>query len=229
MRPCLPANESDCVQEQQTTNWAGVYVDSVTKEILHLQTDGSASLSPGASDDSRSVCLRWRAEEEGALSLFNCHNETFTWPRVGGDLWRDSMQAGKGVGFGAEVATDGDDNLGDGQARLVRDPFGFVFPGCAYLFSMHHWSPRNTVREVRVVINHDGGVTDARNGENIASWSFGGTDPVPGDPGIESWATGDVIVLAIDTFYRQVRGFMSIAFSASAIYRECDICTPSSC
>lgn len=218
VRLCLPANESDCVQEQQTRSWAGVYVDSATQEVLHLQTGGGASLSPGASDDSRSECLRWRAEE-GALHLFNCHGQTFTWPRAGGDVWRDSMQAGSGVGFGAEATTDGDEVFGDGQAHLVRDPFGFVFPGCAYLFSMHQWSPRNAVHEVRVVINHDGSVTDARSGGNIASWSFGGTDPVPG-PGVESWATGDVVVLVIDTFYGQVRGFMSNAHSARARFTE---------
>ncbi|CAM9524026.1 unnamed protein product [Laminaria digitata] len=114
------------------------------------------------------------------------------------------MQAGTLVGFGAEVTTDGDDISRNGKSRLVRDPFGFLFPGCAYLLSARPLSRAGTAHDVRAVIGDDGSVTEAISGAAIASWSFAGRNPLFGS-GDELWATGDAVVLLVDTNYRKVR------------------------
>ncbi|CAM9267501.1 unnamed protein product [Laminaria digitata] len=210
LRRWTPGNASDMAQERRAKSWAGVYVDSATNEVLHLEPDGGATISPGTSAaDTRWNCLRWWTEDD-ALHLVDCDGRPFTWLGVDGHVWRDSMQAAKIVGFGAEATTDGDEISGNGMARLVRDPFGFMFPGCAYLFSMLQRSPRSTMHEVRVVINHDGSVIEARSGEAIASWSFAARNPLLG-LGDESWATGDAVVLLIDTSYLQSLGFAAPA------------------
>lgn len=202
--PCQSGDGSDCDQERWPKSWAGVYVDAVSKEVLHLEAGGGASLSPGTSEaDFGRDCLRWTADEE-ALRLVDCQGRPFTWTGDGGDVRRDSMHAGKRAGFGAVSTTDGDEIFGNGPAHLVRDPFGFVFPGCAYSLSMRQWSQHNTVHEVRVVINHDGSVTDGASGGRVASWSFAGMESLPA-PGDESWAAGDAIVLLLDACYQQVR------------------------
>lgn len=197
------AREPDCVQEQLAKSWAGVYVDSAANEVLYLEANGGAFVSPGSA--ARDTCwdgLRWR-EEEGVLHLVDCHGRPLTWPGVNRNVWRESTHAGKFVGFDAEAITNEDEIPGNAQTHLVRDPFGFVFPDCVYLLSVRQRPPRKTVHEVRVVINRDGSVTEAEGGGKIGSWSFAGAEPLP-CRGDESWATGDAVVLLIDNFYRQV-------------------------
>lgn len=195
--------------------WAGVYVDLATNEILHLDTGGRAFLSPGtAAADTRWECLRWWAEED-LLHVADRYDQPFIWPGAASDLRRDPVQAGKLAGFGVEDSTKLDAGRREGlaytnsthidQMHLVRDPFGFVFPGCMYALSMRPGSSRGTENshEARVVVNRDGTITDVASGGRIARWFFQGGKPLPG-MNDDSWASGDAVVLLIDTDHYQV-------------------------
>ncbi|CBJ27394.1 expressed unknown protein [Ectocarpus siliculosus] len=128
---------------------------------------------------------------------------------------RDRAQAGTLAGFTAEVSSTIDAVGGDGSApansggigkiRLVRDPFGFVFPGCMYVLSMQSGSSRKMANSdgVSVVLNRDGTVTSTTGGERVARWFFpwkkslGGTND-------ESWASGNEVLLRFNTDFSQV-------------------------
>lgn len=196
--------------------WTGVYVDKATNEILHLDTGGRAVFSPGtAASDSQPGCLRWWAKED-FLYLVDCFDRPFKWPGAGSELRRDPPQAGMLAGFSAEVDTKLESGHRKGPAydnstridytRLVRDPFGFLFPGCMYALSMRQGSPYQTKnnREVRVVVNRDGTVTDVDGGERFASWSFLEEQSRPGAIH-DYWPSGDAIVLLVDSDHGQVQ------------------------
>lgn len=184
-----------------------MYVDRATNEILHLDTRGRAFLSPGTADpDAGRECLRWWAEND-LLHVTDRHDQPFTWPGATSNLRRDPVQAGKLAGFGVEVSTKRDTNftLVD-QRHLVRDPFGFWFPGCMYTLSMRPGlSPRiNNSHEYRVVVNKDGTITDIATGGRIARWLFLGENSVVGS-GDDSWASGEKVVLLVDVDHHQVQ------------------------
>lgn len=193
-----------------------MYVDRTTNEILHLDTGGRAFLSPGtAAADDRRECLRWWAEED-LLYMADRYDRPFTWPGAASYLRRDPAQAGKLPGFGVETSTELDRDRRQGpaytnstnldQPNLVRDPFGFLFPGCMYTWSMcpRVSSGTDKSHEARVVVNRDGTVTDVASGGRKARWFFGGRSSVSGMID-DSWASGDIVVLLVDVDHDEVR------------------------
>lgn len=210
--------------------WTGVYVDTATNEILHLDTWGSAFLSPGtAAADSRPGCLRWWAKED-LLYLVDCDDQPFRWLGAGSELRRDPPQAGKLAGFSVEVNTNLESDHQEGpayenstrvdHARLVRDPFGFLFPGCMYTLSMRQGSLHQIKNrhEVRVVVNVDGTVTDVDGGKHIARWSFLEEQSLPG-ASHDHWSSGNAIVLLVDGDHRQVRAGYLVFIEAPSWYQ----------
>lgn len=184
-----------------------MYVDRATNEILHLDTGGRAFLSPGtATADTRRECLQWWAEGD-LLHLADRYDQPFTWPGTASNLRRDPAEAGKLAGFGGKVSTKLDTDRREGsaytnstdvdQTHLVRDPFGFLFPGCVYSLSGRpEFSPRKeNSHETRVVVNKDGTITDVASGGRIAWWFFLGESSVPDDA---SWVSGDIVALLVD-------------------------------
>ncbi|CAM9566078.1 unnamed protein product [Ectocarpus fasciculatus] len=224
----LPREQSCCSRLQQGPSagdmygclegkrcWAGVYVDMATNEIWHLETGGRVYLSPGtAAADPLRGCLRWWAEED-LLQMADCNEKVFTWFGVTSEMRRDPAQAGTLGGFTAEVNSTIDAARGDGLAsansggvgkiRLVRDPFGFVFPDCMYALSMQSRSPRKAANsdDLRVVLNRDGTVTSTAGGERVARWFFPWKEPLAGTSD-DSWASGNEILLRFNTDFRQV-------------------------
>lgn len=204
-----------------------MYVDRATNEILHLGRGGLAFLSPGtAATDSRLGCLRWWAKED-LLYLVDCYDQPFRWPGAGRELRRDPVQAGKLAGFSVEVDAKLESDHREGPAydnstrfdhtRLIRDPFGFLFPGCMYALSMRQGSLHQTrhSHEVRVVVNGDGTVTYADGGERIARWSFLEEQSLPGSS-YDFWPSGDAIVILVDIDHRQVHAsFVLFRFLAA--------------
>lgn len=199
--------------------WTGVYVDTATNEILHLDTGGRAFLSPGtAATYTRPGCLRWWAKED-LLYLADCDDHPFQWPGAGSELRRDPPQAGKLTGFSVEVSTSVGSDHREGpaygnstrfyHARLVRDPFGFLFPGCMYTLSMHQGSLQH-VKNSHVVVNMDGTVKSVDGGDRIARWSFLEEQSVPG---ASHWSSGNAIVLLVDSDRRQVHAGFFFFFS----------------
>lgn len=183
--------------------WAGVYVDSASKEILHLAREGRAFFSPGTAAGTRRGKLWWKATED-RLRVLDSHDQPVNWPGTASDLQRDPDQAGKLAGFGMETDKT---NSGHGhveERHLVRDPLGFVFPGCSYVLSLRSKSPlmTNTGKEYRVVLNEDGTITESVGGGRIAQWSFPEAKPVVGSKG---WATGDELLLVLGSNDRDVR------------------------
>lgn len=200
--------------------WAGVYVDMATNEIWHLETGGRVYLSPGtAAADPLRGCLRWWAEE-GLLHMIDCNEKVFTRFDVASEMRRDPAQAGTLAGFTAEVSSTIDAVRGDGSApansggigkiRLVRDPFGFVFPGCMYVLSIQSGSSSKMANSdgVSVVLNRDGTVTSTAGGERVARWLFPWKKSLAGTND-ESWASGNEVLLRFNTDFRQVQqGFI---------------------
>lgn len=218
-----PEGEGYGCQDSDQECWAGVYFDSATKEVLHLEAGGQAFLSPGtaapAAPNARGGCFWWKAEQ-AELHLVGCLDQRpFTWPGAGGNLRRDPPQAGKMVGFGAEWRTGDDDEAPeeasespgnpsrvDGMVvRVARDPLGFLFPGSMYEMLLRPGAGCGTrySRRYRGVLNRDGTVTDGASGRRVATWSFPETRVLPGGGG-GSWATGDAIVLRVETDHYQV-------------------------
>lgn len=194
--------------------WAGVYVDSETNEVLHLDVAGCAYLSPGtAAADSRQGRLRWWAEED-RLHLVDCYGQPYIWPGATSELRRDPAHGGILTGFGVRGSTklefhDGDkpsynSSTRTDHTRLVRDPLGFLFPGCMYSISLppgviHR---TGTYHEAHVVVNMDGTVTNVDGGERIARWFFLGEQSLGASDDL--WASGNSIVLLVDTHLHQV-------------------------
>lgn len=189
-----------CVGEQC---WAGIYVDSASKEILHLAKGGRAFFSPGTGTGTGEKILWWKATED-RLQVIDGYDQPVSWPGTASDLRRDPVQAGKLAGFGVGA---GKTNNGPGQVasiHLVRDPLGFVFPGCSYVLSFRSISPLMATigHEYRVVVNEDGTVTDVVEGGRIARWSFPRAKPLVGDG---EWPTGDGLLLVLESNYNHVR------------------------
>lgn len=195
--------------------WAGVYVDRATNEILHLHAGGRVFLSPGtAAADTQRECLRWWAEED-LLHMADRYDQPFTWPGAVSDLRRHPAEAGKLAGFGGKVSTKLDADRREGsaytnsthvdQTHLVRDPFGFLFPGCVYALSVRPgFSPwTENSRDTGVVVNKDGTITGVAGGGRIARWFFGGESSAP-DMSDASWVSGDIVVLLVDADHDQV-------------------------
>ncbi len=183
--------------------WAGVYVDSVSNEILHLEKEGRAFVSPGTAASSRGDKFWWKAEGD-RLRIFDSSDQPLIWPGTGSDLRRDPLEAGKIAGFGVEVETSrGTTNVEN--SHLTRDSLGFIFPGCTYVLLLRSGSATmaNDSHESRVVVNQDGTVTDIVKGTRIARWSFPEAKP-PSDDGDESWPTGDEILLVLESDYDHV-------------------------
>lgn len=207
----MPGHEFGCHGD---SCWAGVYVDKETSEVLHLDAGGCAFLSPGtAAAYSRQGRLRWWAEED-VLHLVDCVGQPYMWPGAANELRRDPVHGGKLAGFGVEVGMDLGFSRGDKparrnstrihQARLVRDPLGFLYPGCLYSLSVRPGVLHQTGSdyEAHVVVNTDGTVTNVRDGERVARWFF------PGEQSIgarnDLWASGSTITLLVDTYLHQV-------------------------
>lgn len=183
-------------------------MDMATNEIWHLETGGRVHLSPGtAAADPLRRCLRWWAEED-LLHMADCND-------VASEMRRDPAQAGALAGFTAEVVSTIDAVRGDGSAsansdgvgktRLVRDPFGFVFPGCMYALSMQSGSSAKMANsdDVRVILNQDGTIISTAGGERVARWFFPWKES-PAGTNDESWASGNEILLRFNTDFRQV-------------------------
>lgn len=211
--PPLPSGDAfGCVQPAFRQDcWAGVYVDSASEEVLHLESGGRASRSPGTAvaadgrSDGRSGCLWWSAQAD-VLHIVDCLGRPFLWPGASGNLRRDPHQAGVLAGFGFEVDTTVDPQqnppLANSQleqlVHLVRDPLGLIFPGCLYILSLPSRSPFNTKpRQVRVLLHRDGTVTEEVRGTRIATWSFAAPQVFPGNLS-ESGTTGDALELRFD-------------------------------
>ncbi|CAB1103584.1 unnamed protein product [Ectocarpus sp. CCAP 1310/34] len=202
-----------CVEGKRC--WAGVYVDMATNEIWHLETGGRVYLSPGtAAADPLRGCLRWWAEED-LLHTADCNEKVFSRVDVVSKMRRDPARAGTLAGFTAEVSSTIDAVRGDGSApansggigkiRLVRDPFGFVFPGCMYVLSMQSGSSSKMANSdgVSVVLNRDGTVTSTAGGERVARWLFPRKKSLAGTND-ESWASGNQVLLRFNTDFLQV-------------------------
>lgn len=185
------------------TCWAGVYVDSLSKEILHLEPGGRAFFSPGTAAGAGRGILWWKAKED-ILHIVDSDDQPMRWPGSPSDLRRDPLQAGQLAGFGVNVKTNSA-SFGE-DTHLVRDSLGFMFPGCTYVLSMRPGSPRRATdgHEYRVVVNEDGTVTDMANGIRIARWTFPAAKPLVGG-GDELWATGDEVLLVVESAYLHVR------------------------
>lgn len=211
-------DKSGCLQGYNC--WTGVYTDRETNEILHLDTGARAFLSPGtAAADSRPECLRWWAKED-LLYLADCDDRPFRWPGAGSELRRDPAQAGKLAGFSvAKLASDHGErpayrnSTHFNRTHLVRDPFGFLFPGCMYMLSMRQGSLHQTgnIHETRVVVNRDGTVTDGNGGQPVARWSFLEEQSLFG-VSHDCWPSGDSIVLLVDNDHRQVHASFYVFF-----------------
>lgn len=198
----LPPLSDDvgCVGDK---SWAGVYVDSISKEVLHLARGGRAFFSPGTAAGNRRGNMWWKVTED-RLRVLDSYDHPVNWPGTASDLRGDPVQAGKLAGFGVE--TD-DTNSGPRRVEnvhLVRDPLGFVFPGCSYVLSLRSQSPlmANSGHECRVVLNEDGTITGAVDGGRIARWSFPTAKPLVGD---DEWATGDELLLVLESNCHNVR------------------------
>lgn len=192
---------------------------------LHLDASGRAAQSPA----SRRHCQLWWSAHGDMLRMVDCTGLPFIWPGAIGDLIRDPPQPGKLAGFSdTRRPSKGsliNDSLLNGErldmVNLVRDPSGFLFPGCMYSFSMREESPcgslaRANGRDVEhlVVLGEDGGLTNDKSGERIATLSY----VLPMYRGNEdsgaSWATGHEVVLRMEAKY-EVSGILSMltAFS----------------
>ncbi|CAM9178873.1 unnamed protein product, partial [Ectocarpus sp. 12 AP-2014] len=182
--------------------WAGVYVDSTSKSVLHLAKGGGAFFSPGTAAGSHGNELRWKAKED-FLYIIDSDNNPFSWPGAASYLRRDPVQAGKLAGFRLEVRTSNGTALVE-SSHLNRDSLGFLYPGCTYVLSWRPGLPfrAGNARENRVVVNRDGTITDAENGRRVARWSFPEATPVV-DGVDDTWATGDEVVLLLDGEYLQ--------------------------
>lgn len=201
VRLSAPSEVFGCISQKC---WAGVYVDSTSKSVLHLAKGGGAFFSPGTAAGSHGNELRWKAKE-GFLYIVDSDNNPFSWPGAASYLRRDPVQAGKLAGFRVEVGTSNGTALVK-SAHLNRDSLGFLYPGCTYVLSWRPGLPfrAGNARENRVVVNRDGTITDAENGRRVARWSFPEALPVV-DGVDDAWATGDEVVLLLDGEYLQVR------------------------
>ena len=220
--------------------WAGVYVDSVAGMALHLHEGGRAFQSPGAevaisgSDGTVRCQLWWRADED-TLRMVDCTGLPFRWPGAADDLLRDPPRPGRLAGFsvGGDVgiASIGDSPSGNdsmlnaesfGEVSLVRDPSGFLFPGCMYALYLRGGSSSSCgargargVGDVdfRVVLGADGGLTHGASGERIATLSYapprlstvGSSGAINSGASGAWWATGHAIVLRLMVKHREVR------------------------
>ena len=184
--------------------WAGVYIDSGSNEVVHLKKGGRAFFSPGTAAGTRRGSLWWKAEGD-RLRIVDSDEQPLVWLGTVTELRRDPLEAGKMAGFGVEVKSSRGATRVE-KSHLVRDSFGFLFPGCTYVLSLRSQSPQlmKGNHEHRVVINEDGTVTDIVKGTQIARWSFPEAEP-PFDDGDESWATGDEVLLVVDKYYDHVR------------------------
>lgn len=188
--------------------WAGVYIDSASKEILHLERGGRAFFSPGTAAGTRGDIFWWKAKED-FLHIVDSDDQPLTWPGAASHLRRDPLQAGKLAGFGVDAKTNRDARLGE-DTHLARDSLGFMFPGCTYVLSLRPGWPLRVAdgHEYRVVVNEDGTVTDMAKGMRIARWHFPAAKPLVGG-GDESWATGDEVLLLLESAYHHVRTTVS--------------------
>lgn len=195
------ASEEEC--------WAGVYVDAASMLTLHLDASGRAVQSPAS---SRHCQLWWRAHGD-TLHMVDCVGLPFRWPGAFGDLIRDPPQPGKLAGFSDTRRPSNRSLINEsllngerlGVVNLVRDPSGFLFPGCMYSFSMREGSACGALAiasgggvEHRLVLGEDGGLTHEKSGERIATLSY----VLPRHRGTEdsgaSWATGHEVVLRME-------------------------------
>lgn len=195
-RLSLLSDDFGCVGEKC---WAGVYVDSTSKEILHLERGGRVFFSPGTDAGTRREGFWWKATEDG-LRVIDSYGQPVVWPGAASDLWRDPVQAGRLTGFGAETNKTNSGSRREKHVNLVRDPLGFVFPGCSYVLSLP--SKSLVGHGHRVVVNEDGTITDMVDGGRIARWSFPRAKPVVGD---NEWATGDELLLVLESNHHDVR------------------------
>lgn len=183
--------------------WAGVYVDSSSKEVLHLARGGRAFFSPGTAAGTRRGFFWWKVTGD-RLRMIDSYDQRVIWPGAASDLWRDLAQPGKLAGFGSETNKTNSGSRREKNINLFRDPLGFVFPGCSYALSLPSKSPlmANASHEYRVVVNEDGTITDVMDGGRIAQWSFPGAKPVVGD---SEWVTGDELLLVLESNHHDVR------------------------
>lgn len=210
--PLPPGDAFGCVQSSSRQDcWAGVYVDSASKEVLHLESGGRALRSPGTAvaadgrSDGRGGCLWWSAQAD-VLHIVDCLGRPFLWPGASGNLRRDPHQAGVLAGFGFEVDTtvapQQNPLLANSQleqlVHLMRDPLGLMFPGCLYILLLPSRSPISTKpRQIRVLLHRNGTVTDEVRGTRVATWSFAAPQVFPGNLS-ESGTTGDALELRFD-------------------------------
>lgn len=182
-----------------------MYVDSASKEVLHLEPGGRAVRSPGTALGmvDASGCLWWSARDN-VLHIVDCLGRPFVWPGTSGNLRRDPYQAGMLAGFVFEGNPTVPPKLKpvlqlEQQVHLIRDPLGFVFPGCLYILSLPSGSrSMATPRQIRVLLHLDGTVADEKHGAQIATWSFVVPQVFPGIPS-EPGATGDALELIFKT------------------------------
>lgn len=212
LAPLPPGDAFGCVQAAFRQDcWAGVYVDSASKEVLQLESGGRALRSPGtavATDDrgdGRGGCLWWSAQAE-LLHIVDCLGRPFLWPGATGNLRRDPHQAGVLTGFGFEVdttlASQQNPLLANSQleqsVHLLRDPLGIVFPGCLYTLSLPSNPPISTkYGQIRVLLHRDGTIADEVRGARIATWSFAAPQLFIGNLS-EPGTTGDALELRFD-------------------------------
>jgi len=190
--------------------WAGVYVDSISNDILHLEKGGRAFFSPGTAASSREDGFWWKAEGD-RLRIFDSSGQPLTWAGTGSDLRRDPLQAGKMAGFGVEVERSRGAKLVK-NSQLVRDSLGFMFPGCTYVLSSRSGSATMAdSHESRVVVNQDGTVTDIVMGTRIARWAFPEAKPLS-DGDDESWPTGDEILLVLESDCNHVGATVCVSY-----------------
>lgn len=184
-------------------------MDSASMMTLHLDSSGRAFQSPAS---SRHCQLWWRAYGD-TLHMVDCAGLPFRWPGAIGDLIRDPPRPGKLAGFSDTRSPSNRTLINEsllnserlGMVSLVRDPSGFLFPGCMYVLSMRKGSAcgalaraNGGVVEHRLVLGEDGGLTHENSGERIATLSY----VLPRHPVSEasgaSWATGHEVVLRME-------------------------------
>ncbi|CAN0125964.1 unnamed protein product, partial [Scytosiphon promiscuus] len=189
-------------------SWAGVYVDSTTKEVLFLERGGGASFSPGTAAGAKNDISRWESSGE-ILHIVGDDDRPLLWPGVTDHLQRDIAHAGKLSGFDGREKTSDRGRYGD-DGDLLRDPLGFMFPGCTYLLTVKPDQPCTVGigHEYRVVVDRDGTVIDTANGGMVARWYFPGMPPLSG-AGDKLWPTGDEILLLFEKSHHQLRSVVS--------------------
>ncbi|CAM9628954.1 unnamed protein product [Choristocarpus tenellus] len=175
-----PGFSTGCAGIAHRDCWAGVYVSTLTGEVVLLTPEGRVLQSPGStSSRTRGQDILWWGAKERTLEVIAYNGHGFTLSKKG-TFQHMSMPAAtieetELIFESVSGTTSNSTESGPEQAfSLVRDNAGFVFPGCLYILSLPAWTryPGDPTT-VRVILSDDGWIADVGGTNWKAAWSHG--------------------------------------------------------